>query len=266
VEAPGVEADPVDHSGFIERYSGEGLLTEEHQIDPDGTSRVTAYTYNNQQLIRAITRIKYPAAGEEAERTEDYCTDYYRYSRSASLRTVERVYHHPEGDDEERLRLAFPHMILNAAQDAAFVSPGSAYGSDFFRDILMEEGSRVVYTLDDRGRILTETRRDEEGNLLGDLRNTWSGDRLIQVRWRSGDDDRLTEYEYDGAGDWTLEQNYRNGILERVVRQEDGREVEELYMNGRIVLRAVWENGRKISEEQVRGTGAASPQSSGGES
>jgi hypothetical protein len=72
------------------------------------------------------------------------------------------------------------------------------------------------------------------------------------VHWKSGDDERLTEYEYDSAGDRMLERNFNRGILERTVRSTGNRDIEELYMNGRIVLRAVWEDGRKISEERIR--------------
>jgi hypothetical protein len=44
---------------------------------------------------------------------------------------------------------------------------------------------------------------------------------------------------------------------------DGSREVEELYMNGEVMLRALWEDGRKISEERVRrgsGTSASGGQ------
>jgi hypothetical protein len=88
--------------------------------------------------------------------------------------------------------------------------------------------------------------------MIGEMKNTWSQDRLLSVHWTSGDDDRLTEYEYDGGGDRILERNYSKGLLERIVKQEGDREVEEIYMNNRIILRAIWEDGRKISEERIR--------------
>ncbi|MDR2111105.1 MAG: hypothetical protein LBP32_07340, partial [Spirochaetaceae bacterium] len=100
---------------------------------------------------------------------------------------------------------------------------------------------------------LREVRRDEEGNILGEMTNTWDGDRLSSVRWVSGEDERVSEYEYDGEGDRIIERNYHQGVLERVVRREGDREVEELYMNGTVILRAFWgKDGRKISEERVR--------------
>jgi hypothetical protein len=115
----------------------------------------------------------------------------------------------------------------------------------------------VFYVTDDRGRILTETRRNEEGEVIGELQNAWSGDRLTSVRWKAGDDERVTEFGYDGDGDRILERNINRGVLERVVRLAGNREIEEIYMDGKPVLRAVWENGRKISEEHIRPQAAA---------
>ncbi|MDR3145290.1 MAG: hypothetical protein LBU21_03355, partial [Treponema sp.] len=217
-------------------------------------------TYNDNYLVRADTRIKTPETEEAAETLEDYCTDYYRYTRSYSLRSVERVFHPVAArvPGDERVRLSFPHMILGAAKDTDFVRPGSAFGSDFFEDVLLDSVSRVLYTTDDRGRVITETRRDEEGNVIGELRNTWSGDRLIRVAWKSGEDERVTEYEYDGEGDRILERNINRGQLERTIRREGERDVEELYINGKVILRAIWEDGRKISEVRVN------PQAAGG--
>jgi hypothetical protein len=239
-----------DRSGFIEIYDENGRILEEHLIASDGQDWITAYTYNKGSLIKADTRIKYPETEEEAERLEEYCTDHYRYSRSASLRSVERAFHRTEADGGP-VRLSFPHMILGAAKNTDFVHPGSAFGSQFFEDILMDSGSRVLYTVDERGRILTETRKDEDGNIIGELRNTWSGDRLIAIYWKAGEDERLTEYEYDEAGDRILERNFNRGLLERRVLSQGDQDVEELYMDGQVILRAIWEGGRKISESRI---------------
>jgi len=60
-----------------------------------------------------------------------------------------------------------------------------------------------------------------------------------------------TEYDYNAAGEIIAQRDYNNGILERQVLIQGRREVEELYINGVIVLRAIWENGVKISEERI---------------
>jgi hypothetical protein len=246
------EEDTPDFSGFIEIYNTESRIVEEHQIDSDGADRIIRYFYTNQTLTRAETMIKKPASEDAEESVEPYCTDYYRYSRSASLRAVERVYHRTSEEGDNRVRLPFPHMVLAAAKETEFVRPILPISSDFFRDIIMEEGYKVVYTTDSRGRILAETRQNDDGEILGELRNTWTGNRLTQVHWISGEDDRLTEYEYDDNGDRIVERNINKGILERVVHITGDREIEELYMDNRVVLRAIWEKGLKISEERIR--------------
>jgi hypothetical protein len=119
-------------------------------------------------------------------------------------------------------------------------------------DVFLNRGDRVVYTTDSRGRILTETRHNEAGEVIGEIRNTWSEtDKIQSVHWIAGEDDRLVEYEYDNEGNRLGERNYTKGVLERVVQVEGDREVETLYMQGRPVLRAVWEEGRKVSEERI---------------
>ncbi|MDR1986510.1 MAG: hypothetical protein LBP88_06000 [Treponema sp.] len=275
--APASEEEPAApapekprFTGFIEIYdflNGNNLLREERRFAEEGTETITAYFYNQQLLIRAETRLKTPAPvdGEEdespeapGEKIEPVLSDYYRYSRSYALRAVERVYHQEVATDAGLTRLQFPHFGLQDAveeQKKAFVSPSTAYGSEFMQDFSLETahaGDRVVYTADERGRIVTEIAQDEAGTILREIRNTWNGDRLASVDWKSGEEERRIEYAYDGAGDRILERNYLNGVLERLVRRDQGQEIEELYMDGRLVFRAVWEEGRKISEERVR--------------
>jgi hypothetical protein len=249
------EKSTVDYSGYIELYNPEGYIVEEHLFSSDLTDRMVNYFYRNQRLIRAVTRIYHPAGETEESYVEDYCTDYYRYSRSSSLRGVERVYH-TEAENEP-VRLRFPHVVLAAAKNTRFVNPGISFTNEFFKDILVDPSSRVLYTTDERGRVLTETRRNEEGEITGELQNTWSGDRLVSVRWKAGDDDRLTEFEYDSEGDRIVERNINRGVLERVVTREGDREIEILYMDGKPMLRAVWEDGRKILEERIRPAAAS---------
>jgi YD repeat-containing protein len=235
-------------SGFIETYNQDGWITAEHLFREEGEEDITGFFYQNRRLVRAEMRRK--TRNEEGEAVIPVYTDFYRYNRAAALRAVERIYH--EGAAPSPVRLTFPRMILDAAADKDFISPGISYGSDFLDEQWAGDGYRVVYTTDERGRILTETRQDDTGTVIGELQNNWSGDRLVSVVLKTGDDERLTEYEYDGEGNRITERNYRNGVLERTVRGEGVREVEELYMNGAVVLRAVWEDGRKISEERVR--------------
>ncbi|MDR3191757.1 MAG: hypothetical protein LBT87_01690 [Treponema sp.] len=176
------------------------------------------------------------------------CTDYYRYSRSGSLRAIERVYHEPR----EKASLRFPLRMLDSVYEKEFVNPAIAYGSDFLSDIFMDSDYRVVYNTDQRGRILSETHLDADGQVVGELRNTWAQGRLAQITWKAGEEDRRIEFVYNADGDRIEERNYQKENLERVVFKEGDVEVEELYMNGQPILRARWENGRKVSEERIR--------------
>jgi hypothetical protein len=342
VPAPGEEAGEVEESGeatspsgFIEVYNEEYLIMEEHEFMDDGAESIRDYVYNGKALIRVESGVK-AAVGEALW---PVTTDYYRYTRAQSLRTVERVYHaaappkvsdtaaaekasdttatgeadtvaeagkkasdtasaepaavaeagkktsdttsaepaavaeagkkasdtasaEPAAVAEARekvsdtppppVRLQFPRP--GAAPEINFVSPNSLYASSAptSTPATSEGGEKVVYTTDARGRMLTETRQDADGAVLSEMRQTWDKDRLTSIVWKSGKTERRTEFDYNADGDRVMERNYNNAMLERSVRQEGGREIEELYLNGIAVLRAVWQDGRKLSEERVR--------------
>jgi hypothetical protein len=224
-------------AGFMELYDGRGLVTGEHQFAA-GKETVTAYFYRGAAPVRAETLER--EGGEERR----LYTDRYRYRRSGSLRTVERRYHNGGAPVRLSFRGGFPET------DESFVKP-AGYGTEMLENIHLGEGYQAVYSFDERGRIVSETYYDKEGGLLGVLNNVWSGDRLDSVSWK-GDEERLTEYEYDAEGNRTIERNYRDGVFERTVERDGKNEKEELYMDGKLILRALWENGRKVSEERIR--------------
>ncbi|MDR1025011.1 MAG: hypothetical protein LBL56_04735 [Treponema sp.] len=248
-------------SGFIEFYGANGLIESERQMFDTGEEMLVEYQYRQipsgtqMFLIRADTRRKL-LDGEGNEQQEDLYTDYYRYTRNYSLRTIERIYHQngdtESAEDAPKMALRFPRRSLDSQNEKFFVAPAIAYGSQFLEDVEAETPRQVVYNTDDRGRILGETRRGEEGDVIAELRNEWSENRLDRIVYSAGGDERITEYEYNDAGDRILERNFRNGILERLVRISGNTEEEELYMNGELVLRTYWEGGRKIREERIR--------------
>ena len=205
------------------------------------------------------------AAPQPVERIEPVLalalTDYYRYTRSGSLRAIDRTIHEGAGT---RTRVGFPRLGPGAGTNDVAVAEGGAYTASFFMGVRVSEGATINYTLDNRGRILGEVWRDEDGKLLGQLTNTWSADRLQSVLWDSGGIKRRIEYEYDRSGNPLVERNYRDGVLERSVTTEGNTEVEEIYMNGRLILRAYYENGLKIKEERgTSGGGSAAGNSRG---
>ncbi|MDR2480423.1 MAG: hypothetical protein LBD48_14090 [Treponema sp.] len=232
-------------AGFIEVYNAHFQISKEHQFFGDGAETVTDFFYHRNVLVRAEARRKTP--GEE---DQHIYTDVYRYNRSASLRSVQRLYH--EKAEAGPVRLAFPSRTLDAASDNSFFSEKLPLLSDFFGDTYVEEGWRMVYTTDERGRVLTQSLLDKEDKVIWAVTNTWSGERIVSALRIEGEEERLAEYEYDSEGNRIVERNIRNGVLERLVRTDGKRETEELYMNGVVILKALWEDGRKISEERVR--------------
>jgi hypothetical protein len=183
---------------------------------------------------------------------EPLWTDTYRYTRSYALRSVERHYISVPAGAQETTLLRFPQLIIGIGAENEFVQPGSVFSSEFFEDVIINAGDRIIYNTDSRGRILSEVRRDENDTVLGEMINSWSGERLMSVLWKSEQEELLIEYEYNAAGDRVFERNIRDGTLERTVRQDGEQEIEELYINGEVALRAVWVEGRKVSEEPVR--------------
>ena len=176
-------------------------------------------------------------------------TDYFRYTRIGALRAIDRVFH--EGAEGELGRISFPRggpQFYSLADGASAIF----YTPDFILSaMVIEEGARAVYTLDSRGRVLNEIWRDAENRITGELINTWDGDRIMSVLWRTDYDERLVEYEYNNDGDRIVERNIRRGELERMVTRQNGIDIEEIFRHGRVILRAVWEDGLKISEERV---------------
>jgi hypothetical protein len=256
--------DPDEVKGYIEVRNSEGYVTREFQYDEDLSEWDFRYYYREGILLRAETWLKGPpppavveSKGEREALTvaarkepvfECLFTDYYRYSRSGSLRAIDRTIHERAG---ERTRVGFPALSPRVSQAHELATQAGIYTTAYFLGAGNLEGLSIVYSLDNRGRILSEISRNKEGKIVGELKNDWSGDRLQSVVWKSGDDDRRIEFEYDKDKNPLVERNFRKGVLERIVTIDGDDEVEEIFMNGILILRAYWEKGLKISEERV---------------
>jgi antitoxin component YwqK of YwqJK toxin-antitoxin module len=249
-----VAAKSPEGNGFTEVYDEQGLLIEESRFDApkdveneDGsvtqtpaTPQVIKYSYNGEFLTGARS---------------DEWVDSYRYTRDNQIRAIDRRYL----ANNTRTRITMPRTPQIAGvpakkgadeAPAPFISPAAAYTSAFLADVIMS-AAEVTYKLDDKGRIVEETRRDEKGEPAGVLTNTWDGDRIAAIEWVNGADKRAIRYQYNGDHERVKEENYRDGVLERDVYVQGAVEIETLYLNGKPVLRATWENGRKVSEEPV---------------
>ncbi|MDR3123801.1 MAG: hypothetical protein LBU16_08510 [Treponema sp.] len=236
------------------------LPKEEAPVSAEDEASATPAVEAPPQAVEGIDAVPVPRALNipvtepivtEEGTEETVWTDFYRYTRANALRSVERRYISVPTEGQETELLRFPQLILAVAAEDEFMQPASVVSSGFFEDVIINSGDRILYTTDSRGRVLSEVRRDENDKVVGEVVNTWSGERLVSVAWKSEEEERLIEYEYDAAGDRVLERNFRDGELERTVRREGEQEIEELYLNGEVALRAVWVEGRKVSEEPV---------------
>jgi len=233
-------------TGFIEIFDRDSLLITEHRLYENGRKNRINYEFNNNLLISAVV-----SSQENNSEYRELYADYYRYNRYLSLRAVERVFFSALETDEP-VFISFPRRAMDAVRDFDLGAQRINLYPEFFGDGLNEGGSRIVYETDERGRILSETFYNENEEIVWIVRNTWANNRIVFSVKIEDDTELLAEYEYDSGGNKTLERNYKNGIIERVVSVEGNTEIEELYLNNAVVLRAVWEDGRKISETRMR--------------
>ena len=269
----GERAEGEERTGFIEIRNSDGAIVRERVFLNDFSQWEFRFFYNGSILTSAETWFKetprrltapaaytgeygYSGAAEEVVYSEPslvlVSTDFYRYSRSGALRAIDRIFHEVDGDVITD-RLSFPRLGPPASFARETGTVAVFYTPEFILSAIniQGEGVMVSYTLDSRGRLLSEVWRDEDGRVLGEFLNTWLDDRIVSVLWRTDYDERLVAYEYDGEGDRISERNYRMGVLERSVIRQGGMDIEELFVDGRLMLRAVWENGLLISEERM---------------
>jgi len=240
-----INRDTAISMGFIEIFNEEARIIEERQFFDNDSETLIIYSYNTNILVKA--------EAQERRLDEEFRTayvDYYRYNRSYSLRHVERRFY--DASYRQPVRLTFPGRVLDAAFDENFISDKLTISSDFMGAFSAAEGYRVIYHTDNRGRILTQTMIDNKDEEVWVIVNTWSGDRIVAMRKVEGEDEKVTEYEYDSEGDRVVQRDIHNGVLERLVRTDGANETEELYLDGNLVLKAYWVDGRKVSEERVR--------------
>ncbi|GMO47458.1 MAG: hypothetical protein Ta2B_29540 [Termitinemataceae bacterium] len=180
-------------------------------------------------------------------------TDSYRYTRTASLRLIERKFHPAKPDDAVQVKqtVKFPRTIPEQIRkEEETEGTSQPIDASFLEDVLLSIPAKIIYKTDSRKRVLTETRIDENGDIIGEVIYTWKGDKLAAVEWRATGDERRVDYTYNSRGERVSEKDYRNGVLERSVVMINGQEIESLYKEEKEILRAVWEEGRKISEKR----------------
>jgi len=238
----------VQVTGFLEIFDEKSFLTSEIRYFEDGRNSKIDYVSNNNQIISATV---YDWDDDFNDFTIAF-TDYYRYNRSLSLRAVERVFYKDRQMTDDFALITFPRRIMDAVEESLFTTQRFNLYPDFFGDMFAHNALRMVYQSDERGRITSQTLYDDDEKVIWVIRNTWLNDRITATVKTEGDIVLRAEYTYASNGDRLVERNLRNGVLERVVRTQNNTEIEELYFNNVLVLQAVWEDGRKISETRMR--------------
>jgi hypothetical protein len=251
--------------GFIEIYDGNYSLSCEYKYYDDGSILKTEYFYKDGIIIKAeysnwekttaanISYDKEEINYTQGEYTLKY-TDIYRYNRSFYLRSVERIYHQNEviNLSQNNFNIVFPQRIHDTTRKENFMAEQLSPHPDFFGDLLVSKDDKILFTTDERGKIVTQTLTGDDGTVIWEINNKWSRDRILSIIKKEKGIELLTEFEYDSGGKRIIERNYRNGELERIVRTENNIDIEELYIDNAVVLRAVWEDGRKKSETRIR--------------
>ena len=239
--------DEKQISGFIEIFNVDSFLISEYRFFEDGRRSRTDYNYKDGLLISSTILL-----WEDGAYREDYA-DFLRYNRSLYLRSVERVFYTGRQVSlaNEPLKVSFSRYLSDTSQVEGKIGEKITSYPDFFGGFYVEKDNKIVYITDERKRVISQTLYDDEEKIVWVIRNTWKDDRIVSTLKKEGATESLAEYEYNSAGERIVEKNYKNGILERLVRTEGKKEIEELYLNNVVVLRAVWEDGRKISETRT---------------
>jgi len=252
-EEPKEEAKPVikknikTRKGFIEIYNENLFLKSEFKFFEDGRIEKTEYTLKDNFLVTA----EYFMSNNTENDFKLFYIDHYRYNRSYYLRGIERIFH-KGGVLDEPVLVAFPKRIMDSIEKDVFIGEKINVYPEYFKDEYVSEGFTIIFDTDERGRILGQTLYDDEDNVIWTIKNTWKGNRIVKTLKTEGDTVLSAEFVYNSEGDKVLERDFKDGVLERVIITEGKTEIEELYMNDIVVLRAVWEDGRKISEIRVR--------------
>ena len=236
---------------FVEIFSSDRTLTETYQYLASGVY-ITRYSYQKGLLIKAETFLD----------NTPLWVDSYRYTRKELLRKVDRNYHkagsyaEPLQGNSIILPVVFTSLDIREAPPMdGFFEPAVHYDNSIMtgvlRSIYAVKPARVSFDTDNQGRVIAETRYNEEDRVIAVINNEWENDRITQISWSSGSDQGKIVFRYSGK-DRISEEDYRNGVLERRVSVRGDEEIEEIFMNEKIILRAVWKDGRKQSEERIR--------------
>ena len=108
------------------------MITSEHLFFDEGEEAVIEYSYNRSLMYKAEATWKTTVGGKDE--FKNIYTDNYRYNRSGSLRSVERLFHEAESLP---VTLAFPNRVLDIAKDREFIGGKLSTTSEFFGEVFV---------------------------------------------------------------------------------------------------------------------------------
>jgi hypothetical protein len=264
--------------GFLrrERYDPFRRLIEETTRAADGSGTTIEYEWSGDRILRAVAHDLGDPEGTPL------WIDTYRYDRAGALRSVERAaeaaafyqdsrlgsprtleFREPDGSvvrtrfdgkgrESETIRIGPDGSTVVSSEKIAYEAGAGGKAAASTRRSTDEAGRPKEVFLDGSGRVVRETILGADGEVAEETRTEWKDGRVTALTVLRGKRVLRTEYGYDARGNRMLEQNFSDGVLERTVRKEGNTEIEELYRNGVLSLRARYENGILVSEEPVR--------------
>ncbi|MCL2374324.1 MAG: hypothetical protein FWC65_03675, partial [Treponema sp.] len=154
----GEPSEDEPYAGFIEFRNPEGAIVRERLFQEDFSQWEFRFSFEG-NILRSSEAWFKEAPAEFGDTIPAFAllhTDFYRYSRAGSLRAIDRVFHEGTGQD----RVFFPRPGLAAAFDRETGEMGTVavfYTPQFILNaISVQYGARVSYSLDVRGRLLSE--------------------------------------------------------------------------------------------------------------
>lgn len=243
-------ASQINEKGYswIERYDSNHRLIEELWSTNSEDWFKRTYTYYAGKISSSRTFI----GNSDVEENLLY-RDLYRYDRSGMLRAIERI---TEAGTDSSAEVEWFSKSIDSLAGLNRPGPGatgetissSSVGSGNSK----KEDGTIVYTLDSKGRVIQEVHRNEAGALVYERVNVWDQDRLRLVTITENGITQKIEYSYDAKGNRIGEKYYTNSELERQITVQGNQETEELYHNGQLLLRTIWIDGVKTSEERPK--------------
>mgnify|MGYP000017644332 CR=1 FL=1 len=226
---------------WIEQYDTKQQLLNEYWTIDSSTWFKREFTFVKDRIAESRTSM-----GDPNEAGTLLYTDLYRYDRTGFLRTIERLLADDAGTQHSIEWFSRNVESLTSLNRPGPGSSGTAPVAASLKDV------SIVYSLDTKGRVIREQHKKADGSIVFEKTNTWEKDRLSTVFITEQNKTTRIEYSYDSQGNRTGETYYVGSDLVRRIVIEGNKEMEELYDMGKLILKTIYVDGVKQSEERPR--------------